>query len=359
MTFISTVGQSNLQIERIKVMQQQLSTLQTQLATGKKTQLFSGLDRDVLTSKRARATVNMVQTYNQNIENANRRIKVMSNTIDGIRDQAGDLVNALSVQTQEGEFEMESVSDLARKTKDFLIELMNIQDGDRYLFGGADTTNPPVTDTGSLDTYVQGQFSDWLDATIDTDEFIDSYRDRSALNDTVMGYSSALSSGQAKSSFIRVDERTEIDFTIFANDSGFRDILAATSIIENIDATMDKVAYEEGDAAGTITAPGADKDAQNSNFYKMFNDVIAMLNGALDRVETVQFNLSQTQAQISNIKENNELEKNIMLENIAEVEDVDVNEVAVTLNTLQLQLEASYRVTASLQQFSLASFLGG
>ena len=234
---------------------------------------------------------------------------------------------------------------------------MNEKDGNRYLFGGADTRNPPLTNDGSLETYIQGQFSDWLDTSIDTDTFISSYRETTQLTDTIVGYSAALSSGQAKSSFIRVDSTTEIDYTVLANDSGFRDIMAATSMIENIDAMMDEVTLDPGDPSGTVTAPGATTDEQSENFYKMFNDLAAMINGALDRLETVKFNLSQTQAQITQIKENHNLEKNIMQENISQVEDVDINEVAVKLNSLQLQLEASFRVTASLQQFSLAAFL--
>ena len=55
MTGISTLGQA---LNRINLLNDQttiLDSLTTQLATGKKTRAFTGLETDILSSKRARA----------------------------------------------------------------------------------------------------------------------------------------------------------------------------------------------------------------------------------------------------------------------------------------------------------------
>ena len=77
MTSVSTLGQSIDTIERIKVTQLQLATLQQQIATGKKTQTFAGLGTDIIASKRARSNFTKLDNYINNIDVADRRLKMM------------------------------------------------------------------------------------------------------------------------------------------------------------------------------------------------------------------------------------------------------------------------------------------
>ena len=106
-----------------------------------------------------------------------------------------------------------------------------------------------------------------------------------------------------------------------------------------------------------MTAPGATKQEQNHNFFLVFNDLAATINAALDRIDLVEYDIGNVQAQISQIDHNYRQEKNILQDNISSVEDVDINEVAVKLNALATQLQASYQVTGFVQQLSLANFL--
>ena len=365
MTFVSTLGQALDQIERLKMTQSQLATLQTQVATGKKTQLFKGLGTDVIASERARAGLLQYDTYNNNIDIADRRIKMMVSAMNQIKSQTQDVLNAIEIQTQQGEYEIGSVSDLARNTANFLRDLINQKDGDRYLFGGSETTNPPLSDSGTMETYMLTQLTNWANPTIpanqiDTDQLISSYEDGSQLTDTIMGYSAPLSAGTAKNVYVRVDEYTEIDYTVQGNTDGIRDIVAAVNMLGQIDQVIDQVSSDPNSPppTGTVTAPGADKQEQNNNFYKFFNDLAAMMNKALDKVDSELYSLSQSQAQIAKIKDDHKLDQNILQDTVSSVEDVDMNEVAVKLNALQNQLEASYRVTASVSQLSLVNFLG-
>lgn len=359
MTFVSTLGQAIDQIERLKVTQLQLSTLQTQVATGKKTQLFKGLGTDVIASERAREGLAKYGAYNNNIDIADRRIKMMTSSLTEIQNQAKDVLNAIEIQTQQGEYEIGSVSDLARNAAKFIRDLINTQDGDRYLFGGSETTTQPMTDTGSMQTYMIKQLNDWVNGSTNTDQLISSYSDDTQLTDTIVGYSATLSSGNAKNVNVRVDDNSEIDYTVLANTPGIRDIVAAVNMLGNVDQVIDQVSNDPNNPAppGTTTAPGADKQEQNNNFYKFFNNLAAMMNRALDKVDSKLYSLSQSQAQIAKIKDAHTLDQSILKDTVSSVEDVDMNEVAVKLNALQNQLEASYRVTASISSLSLVNFL--
>jgi flagellar hook-associated protein 3 FlgL len=357
MTSISTLGQSMQQIERLKTMQASLANLQYQLTSGKKTDVFAGLGTQVLASERARANFNQIDTYISNMNIADRRVKMQVNAIDGILKQAGDVVNAIQIQTQQGEFEQESVGDLAKKARDYIIAMLNERDGDRYLFSGADTQQIPVTDTGIQSSYLNGRVNDWVNGVIDTDELIASYSDSTQLTDTINGYSASLSSGNAKNVFVRVDENVELNYTTLANNKGFRDILSAVGALNALCEGIDEVTLDPDDPTGTITAPGATKEEKNANFYKVFNDIAVRINQGLDYLENETYKLSSVSAQMNRLTDDYKTEKNTLAGIVSDVEDADPNEVAVKINSLQLQLEASYRVTASISQLSLAYLL--
>lgn len=400
MTGISTLNQALNQISRIQDQQITLDDLGTQLATGKTTQRFSGLDTNVVASQRARASLSSIETYIDNITNAERRTELTLNTIEEFQQQAGNF-NALLVgfnqqsahqlgepiyfddplttdvientligyDSAEPDVSFETLQDLASNLYDFLVDLLNTKDGDRFLLSGADTSTPPITDSGALDSAISTQLEDWRSGTITTDEIIANLQDRTiengnpdALTDTVIGYSATLSAGTAGETFIRVSENAEIEATVFANDQGFRDILVALSYFKDPDLgpIVDEVEIDSVTGLPNVItqgAPGADVDEATDNFYRVFNVITASVNQALDEIDQQRFKLESARAQINEIKINHQQEQNILADTISGIEDADINEVAVRLNSLQTQLQASFGLTARLQELSLVNFL--
>ena len=347
------------QIERIKLMQLQLGTLQTQIATGKKTQFFKGLGTDVIASERSRANFKSLDAYINNITIADRRIKLMESALKQIEDQAKIVESSISGQTAQGEVELPNMQELSNNVFNFLVNLVNSQDGDRYLFGGSEATNPPLVNTGILDTYTSSQISSWIATTTDTDTLIGNYRSRTALPDATVGYNAVLSSGNGRGVSIRVDERTEIDYTVLGNDSGIRDILVAVDMLKNLTSSIDEVTLDETDDPLTTTVPpGADNSERSDNFFRVLSDIAVMINKGIDKIDQSRFELSQAQAQITNIKTDHQNDQNILLDTIGQTEDVDPAEVALKTNILSTQLEASYRMTVAMRDLSLANFFG-
>lgn len=101
MTSVSTMGQALNQIRLISDQNLLLSQLTNQLATGKKTQKFSGLGTDVLTSERSRSGLNTLDVYTNNIKIADRQIKTMINAIEEFKAHAENFSNALILFSQE------------------------------------------------------------------------------------------------------------------------------------------------------------------------------------------------------------------------------------------------------------------
>ncbi len=400
MTGISTLAQTLNQIDRIQSQQTLLDTLGTQLATGKKTQEFSGLEGDVIQSKRARADLSSLDTYIDNIKFAENRTSLMLTSIEEFQQQAENFADALVGLTQESahqqgnviyyddplttdveentqighssaepDVDLETLQDLASNIFDFLVDVLNTKDGDRYFFSGADTSTQPIIDTSVLDSAISTQLSEWKLGNITNTDLIADLQDRTvdngnldALTDTVVGYSATLSAGTAGNTYVRVDEAAEIDSTIFANDTAFRDVLVGLAYIKNtnLGPIVDEVEIDPVTGLPTVItegAPGADIDEMTDNFYEIYNSVTTMVISALDQIDQQRFKLENTRVRINEIKLNHEAEQNILKDTIAEIEDVDINEVAVKINALQLQLEASYGVTARVQQLSLVNFI--
>jgi len=357
MTYISTLGKAMQQAENLKVLQQQLYTLSGQLSSGKKTSLFSGLGKDVLVSQRTNATYKSIETYEINIKTADRRMTMMANALSSTRIQASNVINGLQIQTQSGNIELKSIGDLAGKARSFVTDLMNEKDGERYVFGGADALNAPLERSGTLETYNQANIDRWISGDITTDDLIESYRDKTQLNDTIVGYSAQLSSNESKSITVRLDDSTQLDYSQKANQDPVRDIVVAMNMLEQLDLALDKITREETDPVSTVTAPGGDKAEQNENFFKVFNDITRMLNSALKNLEGSESRLAQDQAVVLRVQDTHTLEKKVLEDTIDTVENVDLNSVALKISSLQVQLEASYAVTASIRGLSLANFL--
>ncbi|MEM9468866.1 MAG: hypothetical protein AAF988_01760 [Pseudomonadota bacterium] len=374
MTNISTLGQAIDQISRIKDQQNLLDSLSTQIATGKKTQQFSGLGSDILRSQRNRADINQLEQYSTNISNAQRRIQLMTNGIQEIQAQTNTIVQSLTVAVQAGDFpDFEVIQELADDVYDFIIDILNQKDGERYLYAGSDSSVKPIEDKGLFDSFLgeyvpdntdianpplvaDGFIGDWGDGTITTQEFIDAYQ---AVNQNVLGYSEALVSGTTGEVRVRVDENSDFDYTVLANTEGAQDIITALGVLramptpENSPGALnDPTATRPAD--DTPPFPSAEKQ---ENFFAVVQNVLQTLVGGIDKIEQEEYKLALVEQQTNLIKEDQRLQINAFQTIVSEVEDVDVTEAVAKIQQVQLSLETSFQVTGLISDLTLANFL--
>jgi flagellar hook-associated protein 3 FlgL len=346
MTFISTIGQTQDQIGRLKNLQLQLGTLQTQISTGKKSQTFKGLESDVITTKRARADFQKLDSYLQNIDRASTRVKLMLSGTQTIQTQANFVLDAITNQTQKGDIELDSIRRLAENSYDFIVDTLNLKDGGAFIFAGSDSTTQPIIDSGSLDAFYGDLNAQWSSGLLSVtppnldiaDEYISRYRN---IPEVTMGIAGSLNN--AKQVYVRADDTVEINYTLIANNQAFKDIISAVTAMKNI-GNLDN-------------APGATEAEKQDLFFKVFNDAAKLLTSAVDRLDLESFKLGTAQAQLNDVRKSHIIEKNVLLSTISGVEDIDLNEAAVKIQSLSTQLEASYQVTALVSQLSLANYL--
>ncbi len=399
MTGVSSLGRALSNIDRLQEQQTLLDKLAVQLSTGRKTQSFTGLGTQVIASQRAHTSINTIQTYVDNISAADTRMELTLQAIEEFKLQAENFDAALKGFMQEGahqlgepvyyddpltpeventligytsaeaDVELQTLQDMAASLYDYMIDLVNSKDGNRYLLSGANTDTAPLSNTGALTSAMSSKFTAWQNGTLTTDDFIADIEDRSidggnldALTDTVVGYSSTLSADTAGRVFVRVDTHSEIDYTVLGDDQGFRDIMVALSFFksEDLGPIADQVEIDATTGLPVVItegAPGATIDEQTDNFYAIFNNLSGMVNRAIDELDQQRFRIESARARINDIKSNYLEEKSLLQSTIDDIENVDINEVAVHITALQTQLEASYTVTAVTQSLSLINFL--
>jgi len=373
-TGISTLGQYLDQISRLKGQQSLLGDLTLQVSSGKKTQTLSGLGADIIKTTRARAGVNSLETYSDNITNASRRIRLMLTSINEIRAQTENIAESIMASVREGDYpEFETIQQFCKNIYDFIQDNMNMKDGDRYLFGGGDTSEPPISDTGlfasALGEFLpdesdltnpplvaSGMIGDWGDGTITTDEFIAAYH---ATSDTVLGFSNALTTNTAGKTTVRVNDDSEFDYTTLANKSSMKEIVRLLGVLQSLPPPEFAPGALNDPTATTLPEdqppfPPAEKQ---ENFFRVIEDISTSLNKALDDLNKDLFKLSQVEAQITIVQDFHREQINSYKDIIGNIENVDITEASAKILQVQTQLQASFQITALVAQLTLSNFL--
>lgn len=372
MSGISNLGQALDQIARIKTQQGRMDFFSTQIATGKKTQQFSGLGTDILRSQRARADINALEQYSANITNGHRRLQLMTGSIQQMASQANLLSNSLTVAMQGGDNpDFETTQQLATDVYDFIVDLINTKDGDRYLFAGSDSSIKPLDDEELFKSFLgtnefdddlvttrisNGLIGDWADTTITTEEFIASYKNTS---EHILGYSESLSSGTAGEVRIRVDENSDFNYTLLGNSSAMKDLIISLGVLKNMPPPeFSPGALNEQVLPNTALESGSwPPQEKQDNFYAVINDLAETIVKAVDQLERDEYRLSLVEAQTQSIQEQYIYQKSSYESIIAEIENVDLTETIVRIQQVQIGLEASFSVTALISNLSLVNFL--
>ncbi|MBX3492000.1 MAG: flagellar biosynthesis protein FlgL [Parvibaculum sp.] len=142
---VSTLSQSMALRSSISSMRAQFDDLQRQLATGLKADSYAklGTDRNMVLSLSHQ--LSQLQTYTRTISQAQMRIEVSSDALTRVADIASTMkTTSLTTGFELVNGKQTSAQVTAAMQFDEIINLLNLNIEDRYLFGGRDTQTPPV-----------------------------------------------------------------------------------------------------------------------------------------------------------------------------------------------------------------------
>ena len=306
MTRISDYAQHTRTLAFITQTRGHLTDLQTQIASGRKSQTFTGISRDASRLVRLESAVARTNQYIKDNQLVERRLQTMERNVANIFELMTEfktlLVNGLNSQNA-NDLDMDVRS---QQILNQVAALMNVEEDDRYLFAGGRTDTAPV-DTGLLPaTY-------GLPAAVVT----------------VDGDSSAYYVGDSTSLVIRADDNLDIAYNITADTRGFERSIRALDIVIK-DGPTDRA---------------------------VLNEALRVVNGALSDIANTRTRLGTDQKTLSGVNIKHREFLVFTEEAISNIENVDVAEAVTRMNSAQLTLEASFMTLARLAQTSLMNFL--
>src|SRR2546430_12300168 len=149
---INSVGNSNfLLAQSIQDLKGQLDTLQTQLSTGKKSTLYSGMGINEGFAIFARAQLSNLSAFTTTMTNINTTIDTTSTALQSFSQIATQVKSAAgsggTIVTGTGQTVGQRTAVLQLKS---MLEMLNTQAGDRYLFSGSAIDTPSVASTDDI-----------------------------------------------------------------------------------------------------------------------------------------------------------------------------------------------------------------
>ncbi|ABS64153.1 conserved hypothetical protein [Parvibaculum lavamentivorans DS-1] len=142
---ISTLSQSLALRQSINNMRAQFDDLQRQLSTGLKTDSYAklGTDRNVVLSLSHQ--LNQISAYTNTISKTQMRIEVMSDALTRVNSISSEMKTGVLTSGFELVNGKQTTAQISAAMQfDEMVNLMNLQVEDRYLFGGVDTQTRPV-----------------------------------------------------------------------------------------------------------------------------------------------------------------------------------------------------------------------
>jgi flagellin-like hook-associated protein FlgL len=143
MTVLNVAGSpAQLMVQSLVDMRSQFDDLQRQLATGQKSDTYAGLGLSRGLSVGLNAQLSALSGYDDSIDTAMTRVNLAQEALGSMTD-LGNSVKATLVQSG-GVAGAGSGQAAAQSSLQQLLGLLNTQSGDRYLFSGRATDQPPV-----------------------------------------------------------------------------------------------------------------------------------------------------------------------------------------------------------------------
>ncbi|MFH1157382.1 MAG: hypothetical protein V1721_00620 [Pseudomonadota bacterium] len=332
---VSFFAQSMSQANRLNDLRATMDDLQRQVTTQKKYETFSGFGTDSFSLQRLKSSQPLLRSYIDNIDKVSTRMELMNTAMTKISELGNQLVTAIHVQSQSGQDGIETINQLARQSLQFVEDLINQTLDGHCLFAGSDVTSPPFIGDTVLNSNFKTQVDVWLAGGQTNAQLI-------AVTDGFTSGNLGLAPGLATSGNItaHIDQNMDIDYTIRADEDGFKDILRALAFAANL---------RYPDPATDVATP--------AQFDDILNNILSVVTNGVQEMNRTAQQLASKFDLLKSIRENHVSDLGMVTTQIDKMENVDTTTALVSLQTMQTQLTASYQITKIVSELSLVNFM--
>ncbi|WP_102785626.1 flagellin [Thalassospira sp. GB04J01] len=300
---VSTAAMQQNMLSQIRSVQTQLAEATQQQSSGQKSNSYSGVSDSSYLIATLSAEISESSAYADIAENIQSRVEVYYSTLNDMVDLIGDMTADISAALSTGADNAYGINDSASAALETLASLLNMQYEGRYIYAGSATDSAPV----SVDS------ADYPPMTSPTTTDTSYY------------------SGNSDIASAKVADGTMIEYGITADNDVFEQTLRAFNL-----------------AANASTNPVDENSLQ---------EAAELLQSAASGIAELQNQVSYTQDKLSNIVDMHtdfQLTAEAMVIDLGEV---DLAAAVITIETLSIQLEASYSITSQLADMSLFDYL--
>lgn len=325
MTRISTQMQHTLTLNTTQRAKGELQRLQTELSTGTKAQKFSDISSKASSFINLETQIDKSQAFIDNINMAQRHLKLTQQGLESVHDFARQfdkyVKDKLDINSAEG-LNNQQLAKEARNYLNQIVDILNTKDESRYIFGGTNFDEKPVTTDGY--TSPDGMDNGTAYNTAANEDY---YK------------------GSQNKSSIRLSDSFEKTYGITANHPA----------IEKIIRSMDHLAQLSENDHYTFTDPvdGPPAPSQKQNLEALSKDLVDGIRG----LKQLMVEVSLDDKNMENAKGNHENMKNYAETKQTDIDEVDTGETIIEMQQHQTTLEASYRLISRLKDLTLMDYI--
>ena len=332
------------------VLRHKYDTLTSQASSGLVGETYAALGDGASVSLGLSPQVNQLQNWQSNIDTAASRMDVTQSAMSQMQQVASNLLSQLTNLNGLNASNIDGIAATARSAMQQVAGLLDTQDGTVYVFGGADTTNPPVPNPDAITS--SGFFSGIASAVQSL-----SANGASATATATLTIASSdaagvtpFSPGLAGTSapIIQTGAHTTAAVGIVANAN-----LASVSTGSSTTGSYSRDLLRALATIGSLSS----SQATDPNLPGLVQDVRQSLTGAISSMATDAGVLGDTQSSLSNMKTQLSDMATALTTQVSSVQDVDMAATLSSLSQLQTQLQASYQLISGMTGLSLVKFL--
>lgn len=342
---IATITRGEFLRGRMREIQSQLTELQTQVATGRKSETLSGYGAEARTLLNLRASVATSETYAATISQTQGRMELTQSVLTRIYELANKVKQGINtVNNPEAQAAGPSsvpVQTLALNAIHEIADLLNQAPDGRFLFAGYSATSMPMIDPGSTTAATTplgqvatlGQFPNFpLDTTPGSGDAL--YNQIAGFMGNAVNYYQGDPSANSQVT-VRIDIGFDIAYGVRADDPSIRSVLQAMYAI----ATNNLSSTTEG------------------GWNRLAARAALDLESGVKQLAQVQGELGQKQLVLQDVAERHKAYKTAVSSQIGDIENVDPADAIQRITVLQTQLQASYQLISQLKSMSLSDYL--
>jgi flagellar hook-associated protein 3 FlgL len=227
-----------------------------------------------------------------------------------------------------------------------LIGALNVSYNGSYLFAGINTQTAPIANYATGSTSKNANDAAFLAAfgfsqTSASVSTITPAQMQTFLNGSFdagfasPAWNSNWSSATDQVMTSRISTTEIADTSVSANDPSFRNLAEAYTMISDLGTT----------------------NLSQATFQVVVDKAISLVSGATDKLAVLGGSVGSTQQRVSSATDKLTMQRDILNQQIVNLEKVDPTEASVRVSTLQTQIETALALTARLQKLSLVDYL--